>query len=190
MDLKGIIITGTSAAGKTSIQRILCNRYSKYSKVKAVTTRKQRADDRLEDYSFITNEKFIQLQYDGNLLVEAEYRGERYGITYDDIKVVLDNEKIPILLITSKSIEQIAQGSNNTNKGLISFFIDASDETLDERLSNRDGLYVNENLHIEKQRIEDREYIKSCLHYLVNYSSEKSAQIIHDLWQKQCDKID
>src|SRR3972149_2155596 len=58
MDYRGVIITGTSGAGKTTIARKLCESHEIFEIVQATTTRKQRNDDNPSEYQYINEDEF------------------------------------------------------------------------------------------------------------------------------------
>ena len=93
MLFEGIIITGTSCAGKSTIAKKLCelvaNNGARFEQVKAVTTRGRRADD--SNYEYIKDEEFDELLSDEKLLVDSVYRDKKYGIKkdeYDEARIV------------------------------------------------------------------------------------------------------
>jgi len=185
MKFKGIVLTGTSAAGKSSIEKNLCMNNNIYCKVRSVTTRAQRADDKPGDYDYISKQQFNTLRNNNKLLIEAEYRDEKYGIRTEDFDSVTDGGKVPILVITPKSVEYIELNHIDISSSLMSFFIDAPDSLLNDRLNNRDGVGTAENVNVMKQRNEDRTYTKYCLYELKNYIIDKTTELIRSIWEQQ-----
>jgi guanylate kinase/deoxycytidine triphosphate deaminase len=183
MKYPGIIITGTSGAGKSTIARILCEKFKEFQVVQAVTTRKPREDDLSNMYQYMSKEEFDKLDKDRALLIKANYRGDYYGITYHALKIVLDNSRVPLLVLTPESTKSLEE--DRKERGEFKFFIiflDAPDDVLNSRLVER-GEQINEN--VEKQRREDRIYDKDCLYVISNTGDvdiEDTAQLIYSLW--------
>jgi len=184
MEYKGIIITGTSGAGKLNIARKLCDQYEIFQIVQAITTRKPRKDDNVEEYHYINQEKFENLSKKNALLIKSEYREEYYGITHEAFQQVIDNKKIPLLVITPKSTKEfeITQYQKQYKEQLTFFtiFLDASNNILDNRLTNR-GEKIDKT--IEEQRREDREYSETCLYTIKNTDTEKTVELIWSFWE-------
>jgi guanylate kinase len=72
--------------------------------VKAVTTRDARSDDEPGFYVHLSEEEFDALR--GDLVIRAEYRGKRYGITSSHIAEVEQAGKVPVLVISARSLAE------------------------------------------------------------------------------------
>lgn len=180
MEYQGIIITGTSAAGKSIVARKLCEEHDVFQLVQAVTTRESREDDKPQEYNYISEEEFEKLDREGKLLIKSEYGDQYYGITYEALQQVVDNDKTPLLILTPKSVKELeARGQKH-----YIFFLDAPDDILNRRLARRGG-EIDET--IEKQRQGDRKYPDAChdafLYTIKNIDMEKTAELIWNLWE-------
>lgn len=184
MSYRGIILTGTSGSGKSTISAELSKKDIRFSQVQAVTTRKKRSDDKLGDYEYIDDESFRNARENHELLIYAEYRGYQYGIREKDLFVLINTGKIPILILTPDSAfrldgideEKIHEKINE----FLSVFIDASDEKLNERLAIRGGGSQNDS--IIRQRETDRRYKNNFLYYIENNDLASSVSLIALLW--------
>jgi deoxycytidine triphosphate deaminase len=174
MEYKGIIITGPSGVGKSAVARKLCERYNVFQIVTAVTTRKPRHNDHVDQYKHISEEEFTTLDKNHKLLIKAEYRGSKYGITKESFESVVKSGKIPVMIVTPESVEKI------TNESFLSIFLDAPDDILNERLESR-GESVNETTL--KLREEDRRHIESCLYAAKNIEIERTIELLLYLWE-------
>lgn len=172
----GLILTGTSGAGKTTITREL-TRSGIFKQVKSVTTRAQRDDDNGE-YEYVTKAKFKTAKFRENLMIKAEYRDEFYGITFSAIQESIDTGKVPILVITP------AAAAENTNKpnqyNFMSLFIDAPNDELDKRILSR-GEEIT--VAVKEQRLKDREHKDANLYYIQNFFLDKTCDLIKTLWE-------
>jgi deoxycytidine triphosphate deaminase len=182
MEYQGIIITGTSGAGKSTVAQKFCEKYRKFQIVQAVTTRNPRGDDIPGRYQYITEKQLGELDKEKRLLIKSEYRNEYYGITHEALQQVFDNRETPLLILTPKAVSELEGKGNREKYPFFTIFLDTPDDILNKRLERR-GEEINENMR--KQREEDREYAKSCL-YTINsrddVNIEDVAQLIYYLW--------
>lgn len=188
MEYQGIVITGTSGAGKSTFARKFCEKFKGFRIVQAVTTRERRDDDQVNMYEHVSKEEFVTLDKDEKLLVKAKYRGENYGITHQALKSVLDDRKVPILVLTPVSTRTLQKrGGEGEALNFFTIFLDAPDGVLDARLQHR-GEQINDST--QKQRGADREYAKDCLYAISNsidVSVEDTAELVYSLWKHRCE---
>lgn len=182
MSLKytGIIITGTSGAGKSTVARKFCEEHKEFQIVQAVTTRKSRSDDVPNNYSYISREKFEELDRESKLLIASDYRGELYGITCEALRQVIDNSRTPLLILTPKSVKKLDVKGNEKDYVFFTIFLDAPNNSLNDRLARR-GEQIDEN--IKKQREEDRKYAENCLYIINNENLEDIIKLLYFLWE-------
>jgi deoxycytidine triphosphate deaminase len=175
VEYKGIIIAGTSGVRKSSIARSLCEEYEIFQMAHAVTTREHRKDDIPGQYQYINGEGFEGLESASKLLVKAKYRGEHYGITYEALQEVRDNNRTPILILSPESVGELEAKGNKEGYAFLTVFLDASDDVLDYQLRQR-GDRVDKS--IREQREEDRKYAENCI-YAINTSDADVEDIVH-----------
>lgn len=182
MEYQGILITGTSGAGKSIVAQKFCGKYEVFQLVKAITTREKRQNDIPGQYQYITEEEFEKLDKEEKLLIRTRYRSKYYGITHEALKQVIDRGKYPLLILTPKVVSELEREENEKRGAFFTIFLDAPDEILDNRLKQREEK-INEN--IRKQRKEDRECAKIC-RYVINKTDldlEDAVHLIHYLWR-------
>lgn len=143
MEYTGIILTGTSASGKSTIAKKLCAFNGQFQIVQAITTRQKRVDD--FNYEYISKEEFGQRRSQNEYMVESTYRNEFYAISNIHIQKIIDAGKVPILIITPQSIMNPLR-INGVIANFLSFFLDASDAILGQRLSNRGYTFNYEDM--------------------------------------------
>lgn len=181
MDYHGIIISGTSGSGKSSIAQNLCDLDSHFEVVKAITTRQKRDGD--YNYVYITDAEFEEKEQRGDCIITTIYRGKKYAITNQHLKLVFEKGKTPILIISPESIERIVTKTNG-KYNFLSFYID----TIDDELANRLDARETEALPVEsiiKQRNVDRKYCKYAVYNLLNRDNELNSicKFILELWE-------
>lgn len=67
MEYKGIIITGTNAAGKSTIALKVCEKFKEFQIVQAVIIRKPREDDHSSMYQYMSKKEFDKLGEENKL---------------------------------------------------------------------------------------------------------------------------
>lgn len=145
MKLDGIILTGTSCAGKTTIAKRLLDSGENYVDARALTTRPKRNDD--EGHYIYTDElNFENLR--GLFLTSTVYRNYKYAITKSEVKRITDLGRLAILVISPESYGQM---STTDKERFLSFFIDADDSCLDERILKRDGGTVSREILLQRK---------------------------------------
>src|SRR6266540_4309344 len=125
MAWRGVIITGVSGAGKTTLAQALA-RDPRFEPVTAVTTRAARSDDPSGAFEYLTDDAFTALEAGGALLVRAEYRGKRYGITRAHLADVERRGRAPILPLTPRSLAEFARDTPEA-AAFLAVFLDAPD---------------------------------------------------------------
>jgi guanylate kinase/deoxycytidine triphosphate deaminase len=170
---RGIILTGTSGAGKTAIARRLCVLDNRFGQVRSVTTRTTRADDVPGEYEYVSKAEFDKRLNLNQFLIHAEYMGHSYAIQHSDFNRVISSNKIPVLTITPDSVRQLTSP-------FLSYFVDApKDELLDSRLSSRGALDTGRN---NEQRTFDRQYVNQCRYTVINNDLETTVNLVSTLW--------
>lgn len=178
MQYCGIIITGPKGSGKTTIAKYLIE-HGNFQIVGAITTRDARDDD--EIYEYISTEDFDQIKQNNKLYIyDEDYLGNKYGIKTTSIKQVIENGKIPILIITPRSVKMYNEEYERIEYHFLSIFIDAPDHEIERRLKERDPVTFHDVL---KQSKADREYKDEGNYRLQNEDKDTAGNLINILWQ-------
>lgn len=160
---RGLIITGTRGAGKTTMSELLVSSNIGFACVPAVTTRQPRADDRPGAYRYITLARFQELTSAGLLLVRGQYGGNAYGIETSAVGNIWQAGLRPIMTITPASaVDLLSVPGRGHWSGM---FMDAPDKVLDARLIQA-GRPANAGDSV--QRLADRMHAASPLVVLQN----------------------
>jgi Guanylate kinase len=132
-----LTVTGPSGSGKTELVRELCDKHS-FAKLISVTTRPKRPGEiEGQDYYFISEEEFIQLEQNKGLAQEAVFNGFRYGTTVAELERVSALGKIPIVIVEPGGIPQFERIANEYGYKLLTIFIEAEGKTLIKRYLSR-----------------------------------------------------
>lgn len=110
-----IILVGESASGKSTIEKILADKYG-YKKTVSYTTRPPR-DGEVNgiDYHFITEDEYIE-KFNSNFFAETgAYNGWFYGTTKDQY------DENTVCVLTPHGLRQIKK--NFGEKDIVSFYI-------------------------------------------------------------------
>lgn len=140
MTMRLLIISGPSGVGKSSIAKMLANRYpEKYEVVKSVTTRKPREDEDQEEYTYLSEDSFRILERAGNFLEMTCYsgNGNLYATPRDEVTQIFNQEKTPVLVIDVAGRKQVCRRAKEDGFEVTSIFIIASAEQVCKRLLNR-----------------------------------------------------
>lgn len=175
---KGIIITGTSCSGKSSLAEKMQDEHAMFEIVEAVTTRNPRNDD--FNYAYLSQDNFEQLSKQKKLLVETTYRDKSYGIVNEKYESILINGKVPILILTPASTAALLE---TREEDFMCFFIDAPDCVLEKRMTKREHREYSEEE--KEQLVKDREYSYKANYVLQNIVMESSIALIEWLWEHQ-----
>lgn len=181
MQYYGIILTGPQGAGKTEIANQLLA-YSDFQIVQAITTREARPSGD-EYYDLVSDMEFDRCKRDGKLLVYDEYLGNKYGIKIESLETVIEYNKIPILIITPKSVKTLNETEFNEQKyHFLSFFLYAPTGELHERLKNRDSYFQP---GVIRQIDVDCAYRDEGIYQLQNIEIDATSNLIHILWENR-----
>ena len=173
-----IVLAGASASGKTEVAKLLAKKYG-ITKIVTTTTRaKRKGEVDGVDYFFVTPERFEEMIREGRFVEYTLYNGQMYGSTKDQIA------KDKCVVIDPAGLRSYI---NLKDDSIVSFFLDADEETRHKRMLSR-----GDDLEKIKSRIEhDREAFKKenivKVDYVIKNSSddvlESVADQIYEIYQ-------
>ena len=134
---KIVIITAPSGAGKTSITKHLMKKFPQLAFSVSAATRKPRGEEKNGlDYHFITEEDFKQkIQHNEFVEWEMVYEGKYYGTLKNELQLIWNLDKIPVLDIDVKGAIHVMQQYPESTMSL--FIEPPSVEELKKRLTGR-----------------------------------------------------
>ena len=131
-----IVVTGTSGAGKGTLEKMLLERMPEVELAVSATTRDQRPGEQNgREYWFITPEKFESLVDEGEFLEYVDLPwGARSGTLRSEIDRIQANGKVPLLDLETDGALRVQEAI----PGSVTIFVDAPTfEELERRLRER-----------------------------------------------------
>ncbi|HEX9380620.1 MAG TPA: guanylate kinase [Gaiellaceae bacterium] len=131
-----VVVTGTSGAGKGTLERLLLERMPELELAVSATTREQRPGEKNgREYWFITEEKFDRLVEDEEFLEHVDLPwGARSGTLRSEIDRIHAHGKVPLLDLETDGALRVQE----TIPAAVTIFVDAPTfEELERRLRER-----------------------------------------------------
>ena len=116
------------------------------------------------------------------LLLHCTYRNKKYGIEISEYEQVINNNKVPVLVVPPAFVIEL-----QTIKNCMCIFLDVQDEVLISRCEKYLGKQFEETAKKDfvRQNEEDRSY-QNKAHYIIDNSDIlKSVSLIISLWNHQ-----
>ena len=155
-----VVVTGTSGAGKGTLETRLLERMPELELAVSATTREQRpGEENGREYWFISPEKFERLVDDGEFLEYVDLPwGARSGTLRSEIDRIRAHGRVPLLDLETDGALRVQK----TIPGAVTIFVDAPTfEELERRLRERATessveIQVRLDLARKQQRQKDR----------------------------------
>jgi len=166
-----IVISGPSGVGKdTLIRRLLeLDQNIRYSI--SGTTRKPRADESDQNYTFLTREQFEGLVHKGAFLEHASYNGHLYGTFRDRVENIRDSGRDVLLKIDVQGAEQVRR---LVPDGIFIFVVAPSEQELERRQEHR-GSESPEDLESRRRiAVREMEYVSNYQHVVTNDNIDRA----------------
>jgi guanylate kinase len=150
------VVTGTSGAGKGTIERSLLARIPELELAISATTRERREGEQDgREYWFISDEEFDRRLAEGDFLEHIVFDwGQRSGTLRSEIDRILDAGRIPLLDLETEGALAVAQ----TVPGAVTIFVKApsfeeNERRLRERATESEG-EIEERLDLARRQLE------------------------------------
>jgi guanylate kinase len=179
-----LVVTGTSGAGKGTLEKVLLERLPEVELAVSATTREQRPGEQNgREYWFITPEKFERLVDDGEFLEYVDLPwGARSGTLRSEIDRIRVHGKVPLLDLETDGALRVQE----TIPRAVTIFVDAPTfEELERRLRERatessGEIQVRLDLARKQQALKDRfDYM------IVNDDVERAAQELTEIVRRE-----
>jgi guanylate kinase len=179
-----LVVTGTSGAGKGTLEKMLLERMPEVELAVSATTRDQRPGEQNgREYWFITPEKFESLVDEGEFLEYVDLPwGARSGTLRSEIDRIQANGKVPLLDLETDGALRVQEAI----PGSVTIFVDAPTfEELERRLRERatessGEIQVRLDLARKQQTLKDQ-----FDHMIVNDNVERAAQELTEIVRRE-----
>jgi guanylate kinase len=179
-----LVVTGTSGAGKGTLEKILLERMPEVELAVSATTREQRpGEENGREYWFVTPEKFERLVEDGEFLEYVDLPwGARSGTLRSEIDRIQARGKVPLLDLETDGALRVQE----TIPGSVTIFVDAPtfaelERRLRERATESSGeIQVRLDLARKQQTLKDR-----FDHAIVNDDVERAAEELTEIVRRE-----
>jgi guanylate kinase len=179
-----LVVTGTSGAGKGTLEKMLLERMPEVELAVSATTREQRPGEQNgREYWFITPEKFESLVDEGEFLEYVDLPwGARSGTLRSEIDRIQANGKVPLLDLETDGALRVQEAI----PGSVTIFVDAPTfEELERRLRERatessGEIQVRLDLARKQQTLKNR-----FDHVIVNDDVERAAQELTEIVRRE-----
>ena len=179
-----LVVTGTSGAGKGTLEKILLERMPEVELAVSATTREQRpGEENGREYWFVTPERFERLVEDGEFLEYVDLPwGARSGTLRSEIDRIQAHGKVPLLDRETDGALRVQE----TIPGSVTIFVDAPtfaelERRLRERATESSGeIQVRLDLARKQQTLKSR-----FDHAIVNDDVERAAQELTELVRRE-----
>jgi guanylate kinase len=179
-----VVVTGTSGAGKGTLEKILLERMQELELAVSATTREQRPGEQDgREYWFITPERFEALVQEGEFLEYVDLPwGARSGTLRSEIDRIKAQGKVPLLDLETDGALRV----QDSIPGSVTIFVDAPtfaelERRLRERATESSGeIQVRLDLARKQQTLKDRfDYA------IVNDDVERAAQELTEIVRRE-----
>ena len=179
-----LVVTGTSGAGKGTLEKMLLERMPEVELAVSATTRDQRPGEQNgREYWFITPEKFESLVDEGEFLEYVDLPwGARSGTLRSEIDRIQANGKVPLLDLETDGALRV----QDAIPGSVTIFVDAPtfaelERRLRERATESSGeIQVRLDLARKQQTLKDRfDYV------IVNDDVERAAEELTEIVRRE-----
>jgi guanylate kinase len=179
-----LVVTGTSGAGKGTLEKILLERMPEIELAVSATTREQRPGEQNgREYWFITPEKFERLVEEREFLEYVDLPwGARSGTLRSEIDRIKAHDKVPLLDLETDGALRVQE----TIPGSVTIFVDAPtfaelERRLRERATESSGeIQVRLDLARKQQNLKGRfDYA------IVNDDVERAAQELTEIVRRE-----
>jgi len=179
-----LVVTGTSGAGKGTLEKILLERMPEIELAVSATTREQRPGEQNgREYWFITPEKFERLVEEGEFLEYVDLPwGARSGTLRSEIDRIKAQDKVPLLDLETDGALRVQE----TIPGSVTIFVDAPTfAELERRLRER-ATESSGEIQVRLDLARKQQTLKRRFDYaIVNDDVERAAQELTEIVRRE-----
>ena len=183
-DLPVFVVTGTSGAGKGTLEKALLEQIAELELAVSATTRDRREGEvNGREYWFISDEEFDQKLNDGDFLEHVEFPwGQRSGTLRSEIARITDAGKIPLLDLEPQGALDVKK----TVPGAVTIFVEAptfeeNERRLRERATESEG-EIEERLELAREQLEQADEFD---YLIVNHDLDRALGELAEIVRKE-----
>jgi guanylate kinase len=178
------VVTGTSGAGKGTLEKALLSQMPELELAVSATTRERRRDEQDgREYWFIPDEEFDEKLRAGEFLEYVEFPwGQRSGTLRSEIARIRNAGKIPLLDLETKGALDVKR----TVPGAVTIFVEAptfeeNERRLRERATESEG-EIDERLDLAREQLSQADEFD---YVIVNDELERALGELADVVRKK-----
>jgi guanylate kinase len=179
-----LVVTGTSGAGKGTLEKILLDRMPEVELAVSATTRDQRPGEvNGREYWFITREKFERLVEEDEFLEYVDLPwGARSGTLRSEINRIQANRRVPLLDLETDGALRVQE----TIPGSVTVFVDAPTfEELERRLRER-ATETSGEIQVRLDLARRQQEQKNLFNYrIVNDDVKRAAEELTEIVRRE-----
>lgn len=171
-----VAITGPSGAGKTTITRRLFDEaQGQFSRIHTYTTRPPRDKSEAQNqYKFVSEEEYSTLLRKHQFAISAEFCGNKYGITHNDVFGIIDSHRDLLLDTIANPLEL---KNIFGNRILIIYVTAKTNAILAERIRLRGTAKEELKMRLKTGRAQS-ENAKYCDYIVINEDIDQTLDTI------------
>lgn len=181
------VLSSPSAAGKTSVAKLLLERDPQLQKTISHTTRKPRPGEHHGiDYYFVQESEFEDLKDQGQFLEWAQVYDRKYATSEKEVQSILDQGKDVLLVIESQGAQAIKQ---KFPEHALILLLPPSVKTLEERIRNRPGSEPEDVARRMDQAKQEIQKMAGYDYVVVNKDIEEAAEQLANILYAERQKL-
>nr|WP_263326380.1 guanylate kinase [Neobacillus sp. Marseille-Q6967] len=181
---KLFIYTGPDGSGRKTIAKMVATAFDMETVISYTTRSPRHYEQNGEDYHFVTEETFKQMQENHEFLESVEIDGYHYGIREQDIVKAFENHNLVYLTLNPEGTEKLKKMYGDK---VMRFFIYADRDTVILRHKARNDKEEDIQRHLSHYD-EIMAYKKECEHAFENYDSPQISYQVSEVIEAFLDR--
>ncbi|EKN63718.1 guanylate kinase [Neobacillus bataviensis LMG 21833] len=181
---KIFVYTGPDGSGRKTISKMVATAFDMETVLSYTTRSPRHYETDGEDYHFVTEESFKQMQAQEAFLESVEIDGIHYGIREQDIVEAFQNHDYVYLTLNPEGTEKL---KTMYGDGVVRIFIYANRDTVIRRQKERQDSEEVIARHLSHYD-EIMNYKNSCEHAFENFDSPQVAYQVSELIETFLDR--
>lgn len=181
---KIFIYTGPDGSGRKTIAQMVATAFDMQTVLSYTTRSPRHYEKNGEDYNFVNEENFKQMQIQQEFLESVEIDGFYYGIREEDIVKAFQKHSLVYLTLNPEGTEKLKKMYGDR---IMCFFIFTDRDTSIKRQKDRQDSDADIQRHMTHYD-ETMRYKNNCKHVFENYDSPQVAFQISELIESFLDR--